>query len=92
MADLADKAEKGSRYDETASADEKPAAAAIEDSGQQQRMTMEPPEFIRGLTPEERHRLETQLKRKVDVRLLPAIIIMYILNYIDRCVTTILHM
>ncbi len=33
---------------------------------------------------EERLQLEAQLKKKIDLRLMPAIIIMYILNYIDR--------
>lgn len=45
---------------------------------------LEPPEFIKGLTAEEREELEKKLKRKIDTRLLPAIIVMYILNYIDR--------
>ncbi|KAL2023161.1 hypothetical protein VTK56DRAFT_3767 [Thermocarpiscus australiensis] len=66
---------------ESGSADEKASVAKIEDSVSQR---LQPPEFIRNLTPEERERLETQLKRKIDTRLLPAIIIMYILNYIDR--------
>jgi hypothetical protein len=42
------------------------------------------PEIIRNLTPEQRDELERRLKRKIDWRLMPAIIIMYILNYIDR--------
>ncbi|KAL2260112.1 hypothetical protein VTK26DRAFT_6003 [Humicola hyalothermophila] len=83
MADPA-AAEKAPRTDDSGSADEKPGAETTErkDSGSQQRL--QPPEFIRNLTPEEREHLEKRLKRKIDVRLLPAIIIMYILNYIDR--------
>ena len=42
------------------------------------------PEIIRAMTPEYKLAVEKRLKRKIDGRLLPAIIIMYILNYIDR--------
>ncbi|KAF2138079.1 uncharacterized protein K452DRAFT_353306 [Aplosporella prunicola CBS 121167] len=42
------------------------------------------PPLIRDLSPEERARLEARLRRKIDLRLLPMIIIMYIMNYIDR--------
>ena len=71
------------RGDEAGSTDEKVEAANVEDSRPQR---LQPPEFIRNLTPEERELLEKRLKRKIDIRLLPAIIIMYIMNYIDRCV------
>lgn len=40
--------------------------------------------LIRGLSMEERQRLELALVRKIDLRLLPMIIIMYIMNYLDR--------
>lgn len=46
--------------------------------------TFEAPEFIRNMTPEERHTVEANLKRKIDFRLMPMIILMYILNYLDR--------
>lgn len=42
------------------------------------------PTLIRNLTPEERRKLEKSLMRKIDLRLLPMIIIMYILNFLDR--------
>ncbi|KAF3058301.1 hypothetical protein GL218_05363 [Daldinia childiae] len=42
------------------------------------------PEILTRLTPEQRLELETRLRRKIDWRLLPMIILMYILNYIDR--------
>lgn len=42
------------------------------------------PEWLRNITMEERLELERKLKRKIDLRLLPAVIVMYILNYIDR--------
>ncbi len=45
---------------------------------------LQAPEFLRNVSPEERDILEKKLKRKIDIRLLPAIIIMYIMNYIDR--------
>lgn len=45
---------------------------------------LEPPEILRHLSAEERAVLEKKLRRKIDLRLLPMIIIMYILNYIDR--------
>jgi hypothetical protein len=50
-----------------------------------------PPEIIRNWTPEERQLKEKQLVRKIDFRLLPMIILMYILNYIDRCVVVVCH-
>lgn len=83
MADPTEKTEKTSRYDEAGSSDERPATVAVEEPGPPR---LQPPELIRNMTPEERHKLEIRLKRKVDARLLPAVIIMYILNYIDRCV------
>lgn len=42
------------------------------------------PEILQQYTKEERDHMELRLKRKIDFRLMPAIIIMYILNYIDR--------
>lgn len=47
---------------------------------------MVPPEIIGNMTPEHRAAVEKRLKRKIDLRLLPSLIVMYILNYIDRCV------
>ncbi|KAL1310619.1 hypothetical protein AAFC00_000891 [Neodothiora populina] len=42
------------------------------------------PEILRGITPEERKILEKKLVRKIDLRLLPMLILMYIMNYLDR--------
>jgi hypothetical protein len=42
------------------------------------------PEFVRNMPPELRAKLETSLRRKIDLRLLPMIVLMYILNYLDR--------
>lgn len=50
------------------------------------RRGLQPPEFLLNMSMAERLELETKLKRKIDLRLMPAIILMYILNYIDRFV------
>ena len=44
----------------------------------------EAPPLVRDLAPEERERLETALRRKVDLRLLPMVVLIYIMNYLDR--------
>ena len=43
-----------------------------------------PPPEIAAWSPEERARKERQLRRKIDIRLLPLLILMYVLNYLDR--------
>jgi hypothetical protein len=43
-----------------------------------------PPESIRGLGVEERRLVEAALVRKIDLRLMPMLILMYIMNYLDR--------
>ena len=66
--------------------DKKEAVAPVEGvASAPVRSRLEPPEIIRNMSPEEREHLETKLKRKIDLRLMPGIILMYILNYIDRC-------
>lgn len=55
-------------------------------AGSGPRRGLQPPEFLLNMSMEERLELETKLKRKIDLRLMPAIILMYILNYIDRLV------
>ena len=42
------------------------------------------PELVRNMSPELRGKLENSLRRKIDLRLLPMIVLMYILNYLDR--------
>ncbi|RAL59817.1 hypothetical protein DID88_000446 [Monilinia fructigena] len=42
------------------------------------------PAYVRNLTPEDRKRTESSLRRKVDTRLLPMVIFIYIMNYLDR--------
>jgi hypothetical protein len=46
--------------------------------------TMEPPDLVKAMSPEERIKFEKHLIRKIDLRLLPAVVIMYIMNYLDR--------
>ncbi|KAI1454136.1 major facilitator superfamily domain-containing protein [Annulohypoxylon moriforme] len=43
-----------------------------------------PPEYIRSLSTEERRKAERALVRRIDMRLIPPVIFMYLLNYIDR--------
>ncbi|KAF3021462.1 hypothetical protein E8E14_009024 [Neopestalotiopsis sp. 37M] len=45
---------------------------------------LQPPAIIANMTPERRQELEKHLRKKIDLRLLPTMIIMYIMNYIDR--------
>jgi hypothetical protein len=46
--------------------------------------TSRAPELVRVMTSEYRRKLETSLRRKIDLRLMPMIVLMYILNYLDR--------
>ena len=48
------------------------------------RRRREAPPLVRALSADERARLERALVRKIDLRLLPMIILMYIMNYLDR--------
>ena len=45
---------------------------------------LQAPDVILNMTATQRAELEKKLVRKIDFRLLPMIVIMYILNYIDR--------
>ncbi|CAD0108267.1 unnamed protein product, partial [Aureobasidium uvarum] len=44
----------------------------------------EAPEIVRNMSPEERAHAEKALVRKIDFRLMPMLVLMYILNYLDR--------
>ena len=44
----------------------------------------EPPEIIRNMSPEYRIEVENRLRRKIDTRLMPMIVLMYLMNYLDR--------
>lgn len=48
------------------------------------RPTREAPPLVKDLSDGERQHLELALVRKIDIRLLPMIILMYIMNYLDR--------
>lgn len=43
-----------------------------------------PPPLVAAMTPEQRTLAEAKMRRKIDTRLLPMIILMYIMNYLDR--------
>ncbi|KAL9103860.1 MAG: hypothetical protein Q9163_001138 [Psora crenata] len=43
-----------------------------------------PPELVLKLSPSERAHAEKALTRKIDIHLLPMLILMYIMNYLDR--------
>jgi hypothetical protein len=79
MAPAHDNFEKGLPAPEVDSGSDKARVQEIDAVG------AEPaPEFIRNWTPEERHAAEKRLKAKIDLRLMPMIILMYIMNYLDR--------
>ena len=42
------------------------------------------PPLVQAMTPDERYQLERKLVRKIDFRLLPMCVLMYIMNYLDR--------
>lgn len=42
------------------------------------------PLFIQRMSAEERYEKERKLVRKIDLRLLPMLVLMYIMNYLDR--------
>jgi hypothetical protein len=42
------------------------------------------PDFMQRWSEDERIRFEALLRRKIDLRLLPMVIVMYIMNYLDR--------
>lgn len=42
------------------------------------------PEALQHLSEDELKQLETRLRRKIDIRLLPSMILIYIMNYLDR--------
>ncbi|KAG9249929.1 pantothenate transporter liz1 [Emericellopsis atlantica] len=62
----------------TSTKNDAPSAVAVKQRG------LELPDILRHLSEEERAVLEKKMRRKIDFRLLPMIVIMYILNYIDR--------
>ncbi|KAI1389616.1 major facilitator superfamily domain-containing protein [Hypoxylon trugodes] len=83
-------AERAISNDDTAiGKDEEVAIAAhgepnVADLAQANMRGLRAPEIIARLSLEQRLELEKRLRRKIDLRLLPVLILMYILNYIDR--------
>lgn len=57
------------------------AAPAVKLEGE---AAMRAPEWIRNLSVDERTAVEGRLRRKLDIRLMPMIVLMYIMNYLDR--------
>lgn len=55
-----------------------------DDASPVQQRNLQPPELLQGLGPGERRILEARVRRKIDLRLLPMMVLMYIMNYIDR--------
>lgn len=47
-------------------------------------VTKEPPPIIKDLSTDERQQLELALVRKIDLRIMPILILMYVMNYLDR--------
>jgi MFS family permease len=45
---------------------------------------LEVPPLVAAMTPEDRAQQEKSLVRKIDTRLLPMVILMYVMNYLDR--------
>ena len=54
------------------------------DASATDRQRREAPPLVKDLTVEDRERLDRALRRKIDIRLLPMIVLMYIMNYLDR--------
>lgn len=85
---MSDSAEKGEKIaeleDATGAADKTQTSDAEKPTLTEGPSRVQPPAWLASMTQEERDELEKKLKRKIDIRLMPAIIIMYILNYIDR--------
>jgi len=91
---MGDSGEKGDRVAELENGSDRdlsPGHTKEKDGGVAHVSRIPIPEILQKYTKEERDQLELKLKRKIDLRLMPAIIIMYILNYIDRYVRRIFH-
>lgn len=56
----------------------------VEDDSSTPDKSTRAPAYVRNLTPEDRKQIEISLRRKVDTRLLPMVVLIYIMNYLDR--------
>ena len=59
-------------------------ASNVESLSPGQNRGVQAPEFIRQMSPEEVKKAEAALRKKIDLRLMPMIVVMYIMNYLDR--------
>jgi hypothetical protein len=88
MGDSLEKGDKVAELEHASDRDASPGKPAnekhVEDGAHTRVSRIQLPDILQGYTKEERDALELKLKRKIDLRLMPAIIVMYILNYIDR--------
>ncbi|KAI1270191.1 MFS general substrate transporter [Xylariaceae sp. FL1019] len=75
---------RDSSHDDPKSARHVETDGGVADLDQAAARGLQAPEIIARLSPEERIELEKRLVRRIDLRLMPMIILMYILNYIDR--------
>jgi hypothetical protein len=66
--------------------DKKPRADYIDETGpaSAMRSKLTVPPLVATMSQEQRVQAEAKLRRKIDTRLLPMIILMYIMNYLDR--------
>jgi hypothetical protein len=75
-------------YDGCAGIDSKLTASSMDDGHLEHapvpKPAMEPPDLVKNMSHEERIHAEKLLVRKIDSRLLPAAVVMYIMNYLDR--------
>ncbi|KAL3421896.1 pantothenate transporter liz1 [Phlyctema vagabunda] len=60
------------------------AANSIHENEDKPKRIFEPPVLVRAMSSEQRASAEKALVRKIDFRLLPMVILMYIMNYLDR--------
>jgi len=66
--------------------DKKPRADYVDDAipGPAEGSGLAVPPLVAAMSKEERVAAEAKLRKKIDTRLLPMIILMYIMNYLDR--------
>jgi hypothetical protein len=74
-------------YDDKATTDRRSddvAHRAIEAGVDPMNGKLRPPPLVAAMSAEQRIEAEARMRRKIDTRLLPMIILMYIMNYLDR--------
>lgn len=84
MADPVEKSDRVAELEHASDRDLSPSKADEKVVGVAHVSRIPLPEVLQQYTKEERDHMELKLKHKIDARLMPAAIIMYILNYIDR--------